>query len=91
MTCREMTDFLVDYVSGELDPAVVAEFEPHLERCPNCRVYVTQYRETIIAARLAVGAGAASDAARGAADRADDPPPMPDELVRAILNAIRKP
>ena len=76
MNCRECSEFLVDYVSGELDPAVRAVFEHHLQLCPNCVTYVEQYSQTIVATRDAFGADVQSDL--------DD---FPEELIRAILAA----
>lgn len=40
MTCRELTDFLVDHVEGKLPTDVAAEFEDHLAECASCRAYL---------------------------------------------------
>ncbi len=79
MTCRDCTTFLADYVAGELSATARATFDEHLESCPNCRVFLVQYRETIIAEKRAIADGDAAD-----------PPELPDELVRAILKALDK-
>lgn len=79
MTCREFADFIADYLSGELPPAVRQTFETHLERCDNCRVYLSIYRDTM-------------HLGRGAFDGADDEPlprEVPERLVKAILAARR--
>ncbi len=76
MTCRECSEFLADYVSGALDPAVQAIFEHHLELCPNCVTYVKQYSQTIAATRAAF-----SD------DQPSEALDLPEELIRAILAA----
>jgi anti-sigma factor RsiW len=76
--CRECDDFLVDYVSGDLSPEVLATFELHLDRCRNCRTYVEQYRLTIKAGKTAC------QAAREAGVE------MPEELIKAILAARPK-
>jgi len=76
MRCRDATDFLADYVGGTLTVTVHATFERHLDRCPNCRVFLAQYRATIQAGRFAC----------------DDPSvaaALPDDLLQAILAAIR--
>jgi len=75
VNCRECSEFLADYVSGELDPAVLAIFEHHLKLCPNCVTYVEQYSQTILASRAAFGDDAIGD---------ED---LPEELIRAILAA----
>lgn len=75
MNCRECAEFLVDYCSGELAPEVRATFERHLTLCPNCVIYVEQYRATIEAGKVAFENDATED--------------FPEELVRAILAARR--
>ena len=79
MKCRECDEFLVDYVSGELAPDVLATFELHLSRCRNCRTYLEQYRVIVKAGQTAC------EAAKHA--KAD----MPEELIQAILAARPKP
>jgi anti-sigma factor RsiW len=75
--CRECDAFLVDYVAGELPADVLATFELHVSRCPNCRIYIEQYRATIKAGRTAC------EAAREGLQ-------MPEELIQAILTARPK-
>jgi anti-sigma factor RsiW len=36
MTCREFTDFLLDYVDGGLADAERDRFAEHLGECPDC-------------------------------------------------------
>lgn len=45
--CRELLGKLSDYVDGELEDALCAELETHLEGCHNCRVMVDTLRKTI--------------------------------------------
>jgi anti-sigma factor RsiW len=75
MNCRQLTEFLSDYVAGELPNAVSVEFEGHLTACPECHLFLEQYRATII-----LSAAAFNDA----------PPQLPEDLVRAILAALQK-
>lgn len=75
MNCRELSEFLADYISGELPPAVSADFERHLGRCGECHVFLEQYRATITMC---------AEAYREA------PPRLPEDLVRAILAAMQK-
>lgn len=77
MKCRECDAFLVDYVAGELPADVLATFELHVARCPNCRIYLEQYRATIRAGKTACEA--AKEGLR-----------MPEELIQAILAARPK-
>jgi len=78
LTCRELIDFLMAYLDGELPAAQRADFERHLGVCPPCLNYLETYKETV---RL------------GKACCADDalPADVPEELVRAILAARRQP
>jgi anti-sigma factor RsiW len=47
MKCEEMLALLSDYVDGEVDPAVCAEFEKHMAGCNPCQVVVDNIRKTI--------------------------------------------
>ncbi len=75
ITCRELIDFLHDYVDGALPAAQRVVFEDHLKICPDCVDYVGEYRRTIRAAASTKDAGET---------------PLPDALVRAILAARSK-
>lgn len=78
MTCREFSDFMLDYLSGELPGDAAARFERHLSRCPHCPEYFRQYQDAIKAGRLAFQAL-----------DADVPREVPEELIAAILAAKR--
>jgi anti-sigma factor RsiW len=43
-----MLDQLSSYIDGELEAALCAELEAHLDGCPDCRVMVDTMRKTII-------------------------------------------
>jgi anti-sigma factor RsiW len=75
MTCEEVLDFLGDYESGELDPAVRARFDEHLAICADCVRYVESYRKTVALSKAAM--------------RPDDTElaSVPEALVRAILRS----
>ena len=47
LTCKDVNQFLVDYLEGTLDPRLRRRFERHLARCPQCSAYLDQYRQTI--------------------------------------------
>ena len=47
MTCRELAEILMDFVSGELEPDCCAEIQQHLHRCPSCEAFVHTYQITI--------------------------------------------
>ena len=47
MNCDELLKALNEYVDGEVDPGVCAEFERHLAGCNPCQVVVDNIRKTI--------------------------------------------
>ena len=47
MNCREFTEFLHEYLFGDLPAAERAAFEGHLAECPWCVAYLDSYRKTI--------------------------------------------
>jgi len=77
VTCREFTEFLMQYLDGELAEAQRVVFDQHLAECPSCTGYLQNYRQTI-------------DLTKGAfATDGPLPDDVPPELVRAILAARR--
>lgn len=76
MTCRELADFIIDYVDGGLDADVQTQFERHLTRCPNCVRYIAAYRTSIEMGRRALQDDGDAPAARSGA---------PEDLIAAIL------
>jgi anti-sigma factor RsiW len=76
MNCREFTEFLHEYLFGNLPAEERAEFDKHLAECPWCVAYLESYQTTI---RLEQAAFSAPEA----------PPPAdaPEELIQAILRA----
>ena len=77
MNCREFTEFLHDYLLGDLPAGARAEFDKHLAECPWCVAYLDSYRKTVQLEQAALSAPE------------DAPPPAeaPEELVQAILRA----
>ena len=82
MKCRELADFLMDYVSGELPEESRTHFEFHLDKCKNCREYLVQYEVTIRAGRIACDE--MSD------EMSDEMGSIPDDLVKAVIAARGK-
>jgi anti-sigma factor RsiW len=77
-TCREVSEFLLEYLEGELLAAQRRAFRRHLFWCRDCVRYIESYRRTLELARQ-TGSSEAPDAAV----------PIPERLVRAILAAKR--
>lgn len=76
MTCREVLDFLMDYLALDLPEPQVAAFERHLATCPSCVAYLKSYEQTVQLGRSVA---------------ADDPEELPEDLVAAILKARTQP
>ncbi len=79
MTCRDLVEFMMDYLSNELPDDSRAIFERHLTACPHCVRYLKTYQTTITLCREAF-------------DVSDEevPAEIPEALVQAILAAQRK-
>jgi anti-sigma factor RsiW len=79
LTCRELTEFLLLYLDGELSPERTADFERHLSVCAACVKYLSTYKKTIALGKAACG---------------DPNGPVgvevPRQLVEAILSARRR-
>ena len=46
-TCKDATNLLLEFMSGELDPETTHEFKMHLEVCPDCVAFLNTYRKTV--------------------------------------------
>ena len=47
ITCRELVELLIDFVSDELPEGHRARVEQHLAHCPPCVAYLESYQLTI--------------------------------------------
>lgn len=79
MTCREFSDFMGDYLAGELPDGPRRVFEEHLRECGDCARYLESYRRTVELGRAAFEDG---DARVG--------PRVPPALLQAVLEARRR-
>lgn len=46
-TCEQVNQFIIDYLEREMDEKTRTQFEAHLQNCPNCAVFLEQYRSTV--------------------------------------------
>lgn len=51
LSCEDVNAFLADYVDENLDEQTRIRFEAHVRNCPNCALFLKQYRCTIEFAR----------------------------------------
>jgi anti-sigma factor RsiW len=78
ISCREFADFIGAYFDGELPENQLGEFQQHMSACPWCVAYLSSYKDTVALGRAAFADG-------------DGPPQdVPEELVKAVLAALRK-
>jgi predicted anti-sigma-YlaC factor YlaD len=47
MSCKELVEWVTEYLEQTMPPADRARFDAHLDVCPGCREYLAQFRETI--------------------------------------------
>jgi anti-sigma factor RsiW len=76
MTCRELVEFLMDYLEGELPEDSRSTFEEHIGFCPPCKAYLDTYKATVM-----IGQGVCAD------PEGPVPEDVPEQLVQAILLA----
>ncbi|MEQ8763112.1 MAG: zf-HC2 domain-containing protein [Planctomycetota bacterium] len=80
LSCRQLVEFLHQYLDGELGEEEMAVFDRHLAICPDCTAYLDSYRKTMKLSAAALLSGRVTQPAE----------PLPEGLVRAILEASRK-
>ena len=76
LCCREVSEFLMEYFDQSLPPDVQEGFQHHVDACGNCRTFLAQYRDTIIAGQLACKDEGAND--------------CPEDLVKAVMAALQR-
>lgn len=47
VTCQQAVTLLLDYLTGDLEPALRAVLEQHLERCSDCDAFLRTYAHTM--------------------------------------------
>lgn len=77
MTCRDVTGYLLEYVSGEVEADLRGEIDEHTAACGTCREYLREYRATIAASQAAVQALTSSGTAH-----------LPGELIAVVLDSL---
>ena len=75
MSCKDVADFLLDYLDGTLPLAQRLMFKLHISLCRDCRRYIDSYKKTIAISR--------------ATNRAAELENPPEALIQAILKSHR--
>jgi predicted anti-sigma-YlaC factor YlaD len=47
LTCEQVTDAIIDYLTGEMQPEISTLFNKHLQVCPDCVAFVNTYNSTV--------------------------------------------
>ena len=50
-TCQQVTEVIIDYLSGDMEAAATAAFERHLQGCRDCGAFFNTYQGTLRATR----------------------------------------
>lgn len=74
ITCRELIEFIAEYLEDRLPTEARREFERHLTVCPSCVNYLDAYRQTISLGKAALAP-------------TEDRAVAPDGLLKAIKAA----
>ncbi|MEM7261414.1 MAG: zf-HC2 domain-containing protein [Planctomycetota bacterium] len=75
--CRDLLEYLADYLDGELPANQLSVMEEHLAKCSPCVEYLESYRSTISMVRGCVPKPIEEEAC-------DE---CPEALIKAILDA----
>ncbi len=78
ITCVEFEGFINSYLDESLPTKQRKLFEWHLRICRDCREYLAAYKRTVELSQATLG---------GAND--DVPQDVPEDLIRAILDATK--
>lgn len=68
--CKEITDLIIDYLTGHLDSNTASAFEKHLHLCTDCVAFLETYKKTVQATQSL---------------RYEDIPPEMERRVRRFL------
>lgn len=47
LTCQQVTDAIIDYLTGDMQPETTALFDHHLQGCPDCSAFFNTYNSTV--------------------------------------------
>jgi predicted anti-sigma-YlaC factor YlaD len=76
MTCREMIEFLSDYLDGTLPQPAQTVFDRHVHHCSDCMDFLVSYKRSIKMARDSL-----------TVEPCRLPEAIPDDLCAAIMKS----
>ena len=79
LTCRQVEEFLMDYLENRLSLWTRLQFRVHIFMCPNCTKYIQEYKNTI-ALEKKVFQNPDEEAIGN----------VPDDILQAIMNLKRQ-
>ncbi len=79
LSCRDVEDFMIDFVDGDMDLLTRMQFSMHITMCADCRRYLQMYIDSIALGKRIFDCP--DDEATGH---------VPDEIINAILAATEK-
>ena len=79
LTCREFETFIADYFEGNLSRYSGLKFALHLKMCKPCKSYIDAYRRS-----KELGKQVFADI------DTEVPPEVPEDLVKAVLDAQKQ-
>lgn len=47
LTCQQVTDAIIDYLTGDMQPETTRLFDDHLQGCPDCLAFFNTYNSTV--------------------------------------------
>lgn len=78
LTCAQFESFVLDYYEGRLSTRERARFDFHMRICPMCDVHFQTYVQAVELGRELYRR-----------EELEEPAPLPDDLVAAILDVRR--
>ncbi len=51
LTCQQVTDAIIDYLTGDMQADTTTRFQDHLQGCPDCAAFFNTYNSTVRATR----------------------------------------
>ncbi len=79
MCCKQIVEFMADYLEKELPDEAYKVFEQHIKDCGCCAEFLRTYRETILLCRECM-----------CNKPPEDRPEIPEQLVKAIMEARKR-